>query len=270
MSLAQYSNNPGGFGLTALSNARAAGLTDAQIRKQLSSSGLTIGGGAAGQLGADTDLYQYRGSGGQFGLDSYNNARAAGLNNGQIRSSLAMSGLQIGDKAGEQLNVDGGYTYMGYAPGVRNQTSYAGNSGKMYDLRPLLAPRGAVTDGSQSQRLGYSPTVYAAGGTDDNSLLNTIFQTNQNAQQIGGGYSDPDFHRVNAGAPKGMENYMAPGQSGQGSVNAGAGKNVNVKTGNLTVGDRTSNSTMKIGDKKKDTTASGSSAFKRTNTSLSV
>lgn len=270
MSLAQYSNNPGGFGLTALNNARAAGLSDAQIRKQLSSAGLTIGGGAASQLGADTDLYQYRGSGGQFGLESYNNARAAGLTNNQIRSSVAMSGLQIGDKAGQALNVDGGYTYMGYAPDVRNKTSYAGNSGRMYDLRPLLAPRGSVTDGSQSQRLGYSPTIYAAGGTDDYSALNTIFGTNQNAQQIGGGYSDPDFNTINAGPPAGLSGYVPPSQRGQESVNTGAGKNVNVKTGNLTVGDRSSNSTMKIGEKKKDTTASGSSAFKRTNTSLTV
>ena len=268
MSLAQYSNNPGGFGLTALNNARAAGLSDAQIRKQLSSAGLTIGGGAASQLGADTDLYQYRGSGGQFGLESYNNARAAGLTNNQIRSSVAMSGLQIGDKAGQALNVDGGYTYMGYAPDVRNKTSYAGNSGRMYDLRPLLAPRGSVTDGSQSQRLGYSPTIYAAGGTDDYSALNTIFGTNQNAQQIGGGYSDPTFHEDNyvdiSGFP-GQANYQGPT-----SKNAGTGKNVNVKSGSTTVTDRGGNSTMKIGTKKTDTTASGSSAFKRTNTSLTV
>lgn len=275
MSLAQYSNGTGGFGLAAVNRARAGGMSDAQIRASLSGAGLTIGQAAGQSLGANTDLYQFRGGGGGggFGASAVQRAQAAGLSNAQIRSSLAMSGLQIGDKAGELLNVNAGKTYLGYSPNL-SQTSYAGNNGADYKLRPMLAPRGYGMDGRFSSDQGFSPTLYQAGGENDYDGLNFVFGTNyQGGPDIGGGYSDPDFNRSNYVAPESDPNRPFGGYpAGQGpsAMNAGAGKNVNVKTGTTTVKDRTSNNTMKIGTKKDDTTASGSSAFKRTNTSLTV
>tara|TARA_R110002012_G_scaffold112447_1_gene258179 strand:- start:9 stop:833 length:825 start_codon:yes stop_codon:yes gene_type:complete len=274
MSLAQYLNNSeygGGFGLKALERARAGGMSDNDIRSQLSSAGLVIGRGAGDALGADTSLYGYRGAGGQFGQASYQAASAAGLSDAQIRSSLAMSGLQIGDQAGKSLNVNAGKTYLGYSPNT--QQSFGGNNGQQYGSRPMLAPRGYGMDGRFSSDQGYSPTLYVAGGANDYDALNSVFGTNyQGGPDIGGGYSDPDFHKSNYVAPANDPDRPFGGYpAGQGpSANVGAGKNVNVKSGSTTVKDRTSNSTMKIGTKKADTTTSGSSAFKRTNTSLTV
>ena len=274
MSIAQYSGGQGGFGAAALQRARAAGLTDNQIRNQLSSAGLTIGTKAGAELGANTDLYQFRGGGGGggFGASALERARASGMTDGQIRSSLAMSGMQIGDKAAQGLNVNAGKTYLGYSPNV--QQSYGGNNGSQYGSRPMLAPRGYGMDGRFSSDQGFSPTLYVAGGENDYDALNYVFGTDyKGGPDIGGGYSDPNFNRDNYVAPESDPNRPFGGYAaGQGpsSMNAGSGKNVNVKSGSTTVKDRTSNNTMKIGTKKDDTTASGSSAFKRTNTSLTV
>ena len=194
------------------------------------------------------------------------------MTDGQIRSSLAMSGMQIGDKAAQGLNVNAGKTYLGYSPNV--QQSYGGNSGSQYGSRPMLAPRGYGMDGRFSSDQGFSPTLYVAGGENDYDALNYVFGTDyKGGPDIGGGYSDPNFNRDNYVAPESDPNRPFGGYAaGQGpsSMNAGSGKNVNVKSGSTTVKDRTSNNTMKIGTKKDDTTASGSSAFKRTNTSLTV
>lgn len=205
--LAPYlSTNPkyrgmNGFGGAALQRARAGGLSDNQIRAALSGAGLTIGQDVGQALGADTSLYGYRGSSGQFGASSLAAAQAAGMSNAQIRSSLAMSGLQIGDQAAQALNVNPGKTYLGYAPGV--QTEFQGNSGTMYGARPQLAPRGYGMDGRFSSNLGYSPTLYIAGGENDYDALNYVFGTNYDGgPDIGGGYSDPDFNRVNAVMPQ--------------------------------------------------------------------
>lgn len=188
--------NMNGFGGAALQRARAGGLSDNQIRAALSGAGLTIGQDVGQALGADTSLYGFRGGSGQFGASSLAAAQAAGMSNAQIRSSLAMSGLQIGDQAAQALNVNPGKTYLGYAPGV--QTEFQGNSGAMYGARPQLAPRGYGMDGRFSSNQGYSPTLYIAGGENDHNALNFVFGTNYDGgPDIGGGYSDPDFHRLN-------------------------------------------------------------------------
>ena len=276
-----YLNNDeyaGAFGLKALGRARAGGLSDDQIRSALSNAGLKIGPTAGQALGADTSLYQYRGAGGQFGKASYDAATAAGLSGAQIRSSLAMSGLQIGDEAAKALNVNKGNTFLGYSPSVAGRAAsggYKGNSGDMYGLRPQLAPRGYGMDGRFSSDKGYSPTLYISGGANDYDGLNYVFGTDyQGGPDIGGGYSDPDFHKSNYVPPAndpgrpfgGYPGGVNPNISGNGASSGPA-----VKSGNtLTVGNRSSNSSMKIGTKKKDTTSGGSSAFKRTNTSLTV
>lgn len=184
----------GGFGANALARARER-LSDSQIRSALSAAGLRIGSGAASSLGADTSLYQYRGDGGQFGAGSLANAQAAGMSNAEIRSSLAASGLQIGDSAAQALNVNPGKTFIGYSPNLK-QTSYEGNSGAQYGLRPQLAPRGYGLDGRFSSDLGYSPTLYIAGGANDHNALNYVFGTDYDGgPNIGGGYYDPEFHQ---------------------------------------------------------------------------
>ena len=208
INLSQFSSKDpryqGGFGQGAYDRARAAGLTDAQIRAALPSSGLKIGETIATQLGGNTSLYNYRNQaiGGGFGIDSYNRAIAAGMSPGQIRSSLASSGLRIGDKAAEALNINPGMTYLGYSPHLQ-QTSFAGNSGREYASRPMLAPRGyGLNNPTFSSDQGYSPTFYIAGGSNDYDAINFLFGTDyQGGPNVGTGYSDPDFHTVNAVAP---------------------------------------------------------------------
>jgi hypothetical protein len=201
INLAQFSKSGTGFGQGAYNRARAAGLSDAQIKAALPSAGLTIGSSVGQSLGGSTNLYQHRGGGGQFGLTSYNNAIAAGLTPGQIRSSLAASGLRIGDKAAQALNVNQGMTYLGYSPGT--QASFKGNSGLEYPARPILAPRGyGLNNSTFSSDRGYSPTFYVSGGTNDFDAVNFLFGTNyQGGPNVGTGYSDPTFNEVNAGTP---------------------------------------------------------------------
>jgi len=202
INLAQFSSTDpryqGGFGQGAYDRARAAGLTDAQIRAALPSSGLKIGTTIANQLGGSTSLYNYRNQaiGGGFGIDSYNRAIAAGMTPHNIRQSLASSGLRIGDKAAEALNINPGMTYLGYSPHV--QQSFAGNSGNQYASRPILAPRGyGLNNPTFSSDQGYSPTFYIAGGANDYDAINFLFGTDyQGGPNVGTGYYDPNFHSV--------------------------------------------------------------------------
>lgn len=204
MSIFNYNQGRSGFGLTALTKAREAGLSDRQIQRQAAQAGLQIGPAAALSLGANPTMHSYTQPGSfGFGAGALAAAQAAGMTNAQIRSNLADSGLTIGDKAAQALNVNPGRTYAGYAPSVQNQTEYAGNAGGMYPLRPQLAPRGYGMDGRFSSNLGYSPTLYIAGGENDYDGLNFVFGTDyQGGPDIGGGYSDPDFNRVNAVMPQ--------------------------------------------------------------------
>lgn len=197
INLAQFSKSGTGFGQGAYEAARQH-YTDAQIRAALPSSGLQIGQAVGQTLGGDTSLYQHRGAGGGLGMGTLAKAQAAGMTNAEIRSAAAMSGLTIGPKAAAALNVNPGMTYLGYSPNLK-QTEYQGNAGGMYGLRPQLAPAGyGLTDPTFSGDRGYSPTYYIAGGANDYEAANFLFGTNyQGGPDIGGGYSDPDFHRIN-------------------------------------------------------------------------
>lgn len=206
----------GGFGLKAIERANKAGVSNAQIRAALSTTpGLTIGTRAGQHLGADTTLYGFQNQGG-FGANSYAAARGAGYSDADIRSSLAGSGLTIYDKAAQSLNVNPGYTYLGYAPKVT--PAFAGNSGTMYDSRPQLAPRGfGLNNPTFSSQMGYSPTFYIAGGHDDSHAYDFLFGGNSGGGgSIGGGYSDPEFHQreyVDPAQAIAMANMMS-GRSG--------------------------------------------------------
>lgn len=208
----------GGFGMKAIERANKAGVSDAQIRAALSQTpGLTIGTGAGNYLGADTSLYGFQNQGG-FGANSYAAARGAGYSDADIRSSLASSGLHIYDGAAQPLNVNPGNTYVGLAPKVIPQ--FMGNSGYMYDSRPQLAPRGfGLNNPTFSSQKGYSPTFYIAGGTDDAHAYDFLFGGDYGAGGgVGGGYSDPGFHEMNAvgeGGPLNIMSMMAKGRKGQ-------------------------------------------------------
>lgn len=197
INLAQFSKSGTGFGQGAYAAARQH-YSDAQIRAALPSSGLKIGQVVGKTLGGDTSLYKHRGSGGQLGMGTLQQAQAAGMTNAEIRTAAAMSGMTIGAKAAAALNVNPGMTYLGYSPHLQ-QTEYAGNSGVMYGVRPQLAPAGyGLNNRDFSSDRGYSPTFYIAGGANDWEAHNFLFGTDYaGGPDIGGGYSDPDFHRIN-------------------------------------------------------------------------
>lgn len=200
MSLRQFTNNEeweNGFGQRAYDRARAAGLSNADISRQLAGSGLKIGARAASNLGGNTDLYQYKAGGneyaGGFGLKALERARAAGLSDGDIRSKLATSGLSIGDRAAQSLNVNGGNTYFGLRPGSAG--SFGGSGGGTYGGRAVLAPRGyGVGEGA------YSPVYNVYGGMNDTDALQGILGAP--TANFGGTYSDPNFNRDNYIPPK--------------------------------------------------------------------
>ena len=202
INLAQFSSKDpryqGGFGQGAYDRARAAGLTDAQIRSALPSSGLKIGTTIGAKLGGSTSLYNYRNQaiGGGFGIGSYNRAIAAGMTPHNIRQSLASSGLRIGDKAAEALNINPGMTYLGYSPNV--QQAHVGASGNQYSARAIFASRGyGLNNPTFSSDKGYSPTFYISGGANDYDAVNFLFGTDyQGGPNVGTGYSDPKFHKV--------------------------------------------------------------------------
>ncbi len=210
MSIAQFARGGGGFGLAALDRARATGMSDRQIHQQLAKSGLQIGPAASLSLGANPTMHAFAqpGSSG-FGAGALQRAQAAGMTNAEIRSNLADSGLTIGDKAAQVLNVNPGRTFAGYSPFLE-KTEYAGNAGGMYGLRPQLAPRGYglgigyegkdphAIPGYTSATWGYSPSFYIAGGSSDYEVINQLYGLNYDGgPDIGGGYRDPDFHRIN-------------------------------------------------------------------------
>ena len=100
MSILNYNKGRSGFGLTALTAAREAGLSDRQIQRQAAQAGLQIGPAAALSLGANPTMHAYAQPGSYgFGASALQRAQAAGMTNAQIRSNLADSGLTIGEEA---------------------------------------------------------------------------------------------------------------------------------------------------------------------------
>ena len=253
-----------GFGIHSYNKALAAGYTQQGIKDAMRGRGLFISEKAGNAMGADTTLYKHRGAGGQFGEGTLRNARAAGMTDAQIRSSLASSGLTIGDPAAKLLNVNAGYTYFGQSGNVKNTGSY-GNSGRFYKNRAQLAPRGYGLDPSKGyapvgqNALGYSPTFYTAGGTNDYDSMNTIFNQAPgtfNASNAGGGYSDPTFNEDNA--------MMIGGFGGGGFGAYGGSAGSTPVTAKASAASPVGNNNLKIGNKKtSNTLQSGSSSFSR-------
>lgn len=209
INLAQFSGSGGGFGQGAYNRAKAAGFSDAQIKAALPSAGLKIGSAVGQSLGGNTQLYRHRGAAGQFGLTSYNNAIAAGMTPHNIRQSLASSGLRIGDKAAQALNINEGMTYLGYSPNVKQ--AHVGASGNQYAARAIFAPRGyGLNNPTYSSDKGYSPSFYISGGANDYDAINFLFGTDyQGGPDVGTGYYDPNFHSVENKAATNLATNMS-------------------------------------------------------------
>jgi len=123
--LSQYQGSgatSGTIGLTALSGARRAGLSDELIKDLAKQQGLNFGEGAASQLGVpsasqqaaqsssgpSTDLRQYQGPGatsGTIGLTALSGARRAGLSDELIKDLAKQQGLNFGEGAASQLGI---------------------------------------------------------------------------------------------------------------------------------------------------------------------
>ena len=104
---------------------------------------------------------------GGWGAKATNAARAAGLTDNQIRSQLASSGLAIGGKAAEMLNVNAIQTYA--TPPAHIKGGFDG-----YNTRPVLLPRGVFANAGKPNQSGL---VYVSGGRSDADVAN-FFATN--------------------------------------------------------------------------------------------
>jgi hypothetical protein len=114
---------PGTLGLEAVGRAKAAGLSDTQIRDLASQQGLSFGAGAASRLGvqsasqrassgggssSSTNLSSFIGSTGNqgtLGLEAVNRARSSGLSDSQIRQMASSQGLGLGAAARSALGL---------------------------------------------------------------------------------------------------------------------------------------------------------------------
>jgi len=126
--LSQYQGSgatSGTIGLTALSGARRAGLSDELIKDLAKQQGLNFGEGAASQLGIQqarpaatsgggggsasnlSGFINFAGGGnaGTLGLEAVNRARAQGISDAQIRQQAAAQGLGFGAAARSSLGL---------------------------------------------------------------------------------------------------------------------------------------------------------------------
>ena len=134
------------------------------------------------------NLSTYSLDGKGFGLTAYEKARAAGLTDQQIRSSLATSGLKIGEQAADRLNVNPIQTSAGLPSDVKG-----GFDG--FKTRGVLLPKGVFLDGrGQVSSSGGSGVVYATGGSSDAAIANTYSKQNM-SEDSWGTYRDPNWDK---------------------------------------------------------------------------
>jgi len=127
--LSQYQGSgatSGTIGLTALSAARKAGLSDELIKNLAKQQGLSFGSGAASQLGVQqarpaatgggggggggsasnlSGFIGAAGNAGTLGLEAVNRARATGMSDAQIRQQAGSQGLGLGAAARAALGL---------------------------------------------------------------------------------------------------------------------------------------------------------------------
>ena len=76
-------------------------------------------------------LHQFRGPHGGFGLNSYNNARAAGLNPKQIAAAIGSSGMSLGYRARDAIISD----TARQAEGLKQQRNQAQSASQAYQAQ---------------------------------------------------------------------------------------------------------------------------------------
>jgi hypothetical protein len=125
MSITRFSNGGTGFGVAAVQRARAAGLSDAQIKQQVAAAGLTLGSAAAGALGVSSapapaaaswtpsmsnPLSQFANPNtGGFGGAAIARAKSAGFSDADIRALIPGSGITgLGPQAATALGLGDG------------------------------------------------------------------------------------------------------------------------------------------------------------------
>tara|TARA_Y100000004_G_C8925822_1_gene417591 strand:+ start:256 stop:1527 length:1272 start_codon:yes stop_codon:yes gene_type:complete len=219
---AQSSGQRTGIGATYVQQQLDAGKSLGQIQAEAKSKGYTVGAKAqsmfdnaakqstdySGNYGLPptgrffdptnfSGAEDQMGSGG-FGLSALNRARAAGYTDGQIRTTLAGAGVEIGGKAADSLNVAAGKTFYTGADGKKRPdhvaSNYTGQAGKR-PTRPFLLPKGAY-DHSQGKPFEQN-YLFAAGGSNDAELANLYLRGDWKAAVPGeyGAYSEPDWNK---------------------------------------------------------------------------
>ena len=219
---AQSSGQRTGIGATYVQQQLDAGKSLGQIQAEAKSKGYTVGAKAqsmfdnaakqstnySGNYGLPptgrffdptnfSGAEDQMGSGG-FGLSALNRARAAGYTDGQIRTTLAGAGVEIGGKAADSLNVAAGKTFYTGADGKKRPdhvaSNYTGQAGKR-PTRPFLLPKGAY-DHSQGKPFEQN-YLFAAGGSNDAEPANLYLRGDWKAAVPGeyGAYSEPDWNK---------------------------------------------------------------------------
>jgi hypothetical protein len=173
-----------GFGAAALQRARDAGHSDADIQKGISEGGYTLGGHAQTALGGGTSVQEVLkgqrniwahynpGGGGGWGSAANTRALQAGMTRPEIISQLSESGLYIGDKAAQDLNVHTGQTPLKRPKHVEDKIGG-------YNTRYVLMPRDTTAEAlnkSVDDPSRYMTGVYSTGGYSD-AYTSNIFAT---------------------------------------------------------------------------------------------
>ena len=191
-------NAPAGraVGANAIARAMAAGHSRAAIAQAMQSQNIGAGHGVREVVGPSVQAYnpaQHKGNdniwefydGTKYSTGWGQAAQAAanqsGMSDAQVRSQLASSGLAIGQRAADVLNVNPVQTRKDFPDHVKD--SY-----NNYKTRAILTPKGASVGG----------IVYSAGGYSDADIVNNYSGNRKHGEW--GTYQDPDW-----------ENYVGAG-----------------------------------------------------------
>ena len=133
---------------------------------------------------------------GGFGFSALQRARGSGYTDAQIRTTLAASGVTIGGKAADSLEVMPGKTFYTGPQGKKRpdnvELSYTGQAGRR-NTRPVLLPKGAYDYG---QNKGFeSNYLFAAGGKSDSDIAKLFLRENPPHEGAYGTYMEKDWEK---------------------------------------------------------------------------
>ena len=184
-----------GFGAAALQRARDAGHSDADIQRGISEGGYNLGGHAQTALSSggsvqdalkgQRNIWAHYNSGGGGGWGASANTRAlqAGMTRPEIISQLSESGLYIGDKAAQDLNVHTGQTPLKRPKNIEDSING-------YNTRYVLLPRDTTAEAlnkSVDDPSRHQTGVYAMGGYSD-AWLGNVYKTGMDGDWDNGPY----------------------------------------------------------------------------------